>query len=164
MGYNQPPHLSYFLGEMEGITVAPPPLTNTGRVAVKNGETIGAAHANQHVLVYETNDATVSVAEGAQPYMVTFNTPSWVQGSTNNNNIKYEYYTTTVNGAAFTGGMRLVKQGDGVLNLPATENTYTGETNIWAGTLNFDGKLPNSDLWLNRFYFRIDISFPIESF
>lgn len=151
MGYNQPPHLSYFLGEMEGITVAPPPLTNTGRVAVKNGETIGAAHANQHVLVYETNDATVSVAEGAQPYMVTFNTPSWVQGSTNNNNIKYEYYTTTVNGAAFTGGMRLVKQGDGVLNLPATENTYTGETNIWAGTLNFDGKLPNSDLWLNRF-------------
>ena len=151
MGYNQPPHLSYFLGEMEGITVAPPPLTNTGRVAVKNGETIGTAHANQHVLVYETNDATVSVAEGAQPYMVTFNTPSWVQGSTNNNNIKYEYYTTTVNGAAFTGSMRLVKQGDGVLNLPATENIYTGETNIWAGTLNFDGKLPNSPLWLNRF-------------
>ena len=46
---------------------------------------------NQHVLVYETNDATVSVAEGAQPYMVTFNTPSWVQGSTNNNNIKYTF-------------------------------------------------------------------------
>lgn len=151
IGYNQPPHLSYFLGEMEGITVAPPPLTNTGRVAVKNGETIGAAHADQHVLVYETADATVSVAAGAQPYMVTFNTPSWVQGSTNNNNIKYEYYTTTVNGAPFTGNMRLVKQGDGILNLPAGEHTYTGETNIWAGTLNFDGKLPNSALWLNRF-------------
>ncbi len=151
MGYNQPPHLSYFLGEMEGITIAPPPLTNAGRVAVKNGETIGAAHADQHVLVYETADATVSVAEGAKPYMVTFNTPSWVQGNTNNNGIKYEYYTTTVSGAAFTGSMRLVKQGEGILNLPATENTYTGETNIWAGTLNFDGKLPNSDLWLNRF-------------
>ena len=150
IGYNQPPHLSYFLGEMEGITVAPPPLTNVGRVEVKNGETIGAAHADQHVLVYETADASVSVAAGAQPYMVTFNTPSWVQGSTNNNNIKYDYYTTTVNGAPFTGSMRLVKQGEGVLTLPAGEHTYTGETNIWNGTLNFDGKLTNSALWLNR--------------
>jgi len=150
IGYNQPPHLSYFLGEMEGITVAPPPLTNVGRVEVKNGETIGATHADQHVLVYETADASVSVAAGAQPYMVTFNTPSWVQGSTNNNNIKYDYYTTTVNGAPFTGSMRLVKQGEGVLTLPAGEHTYTGETNIWNGTLNFDGKLTNSALWLNR--------------
>ena len=151
IGYNQPPHLSYFLGEMEGITVAPPPLTNAGRVLVKKGEVIGAAHADQHVLVYETGDAAVSVAAGAQPYMVTFNTPSWVQGNTNNNNIKYEYYTTTVTGAPFTGSMRLVKQGEGILTLPAAEHTYTGETNIWAGTLNFDGKLPNSPMWLNRF-------------
>ena len=52
---------------------------------------------------------------------------------------------------AFTGEMRLVKQGDGILNLPAVNQTYTGNTDIWAGTLNFDGQLLQSDLWLNRF-------------
>ena len=151
MGYNQPPHLSYFIGEMEGITVPPPPLTMTGRTEVKNGGTIGAANADQHVIVCETSDTEINVVEGANPYMVTFNVPSWVQGSNNNSNIKYDYYTCNVKGGAFTGSMRLVKQGEGVLNLPAVENTYTGETDIWAGTLNFDGKLPNSNLWLNRF-------------
>jgi hypothetical protein len=29
--------------------------------------------------------------------------------------------------------------------------TYSGETNVWAGSLNFDGTLKNSPLWLNRF-------------
>ncbi len=31
MAYNQPPHPSFFVGELEGITQAPPPLTNRGR-------------------------------------------------------------------------------------------------------------------------------------
>ncbi len=151
IGYNQPPHLSYFLGEMEGVTVAPPPLTMTGRVEVTHGGTIGSTHEGQHVIVCETANTDIVVADGANPYMVTFNVPSWVQGSNNNKAIKYDYYTCNVTGGAFTGDMRLVKQGEGVLNLPAVEYTYTGETNVWGGTLNFDGKLPNSTLWLNRF-------------
>ena len=156
MGYNQPPHASYYLGELENITIAPPPLTMTGRTEVANGGTIGSALDDQHVLVCETNDTKISVAEGAKPYMVTFNVPSWVQGTnsnvTNGNpKINYTYYTCDVTGAAFTGSMRLVKQGDGILSLPKTDNTYTGETNIWAGTVNFDGTLRNSTLWLNRF-------------
>ena len=156
MGYNQPPHASYFLGELEGITVAPPPLTMTGRVEVANGGTIGKAHDSQHVIVCDYADTKITVSEGATPYMVTFNVPSWVQGtnstSTNGNGkINYTYYTCTVEGAAFTGDMRLVKQGDGTLSLPKTNNTYTGETNIWAGTVNFDGTLLQSPVWLNRF-------------
>ena len=151
IGYNQPPHLSYFIGELEGLTVAPPPLINEGRTEVKSGETISSAHADKHVMVCETGNTEITVAEDAKPYIVTFNVPSWVKGSNNNNGIKYEYYTSTVTGAAFTGNMRLVKQGDGILTLPPVEQTYIGETNIWAGTLNFDGKLTNSPLWLNRF-------------
>lgn len=151
IGYNQPPHTSFFLGEMEGITVAPPPLTMTGRTEVANGGTISSAHADKHVIVCETNNTEITVANGANPYMVTFNVPSWVQGNTNNSKIVYDYYTCNVTGGAFTGTMRLVKQGDGILTLPAAEHTYTGETNVWAGTLNLDGKLPNSPLWLNRF-------------
>ena len=156
MGYNQPPHASYYLGELENITIAPPPLTMTGRTEIANNGTISSANDDQHVIVCETNDTKITVADGAKPYMVTFNVPSWVQGtnSTNTNGnptIRYAYYTCDVTGSAFTGNMRLVKQGDGTLNLPQVDMTYTGETNIWAGVLNFDGTLKNSPLWLNRF-------------
>ena len=156
IGYNQPPHTSYFLGELEDITIAPPPFTMTGRTEIQNGGTIGTALNDKHAIVCETNDTQVSVSDGASPWVMTFNVPSWVQGTnstiTNGNAvINRTYYTCNVTGGAFTGKTRLVKQGDGVLNLPAVAQTYTGATDIWAGTVNFDGTLLQSDLWLNRF-------------
>lgn len=154
MGYNQPPHKSYFLGRMEGITQAPPPLTMTGRTEIANGGTITTT--DDHLILCETNDMQVSIEDGASPYMVTFNVPSHVEGHATSNTSDrpdptYTYYTCTVTGGALTGGTRLVKQGDGVLKLPAVAMTYTGETNIWAGRLDFDGTLRQSTLWLNRF-------------
>ncbi len=155
MGYNQPPHKSYFLGEMEGITAAPPPLIMTDRTEVANGGTITTTDA--HLLVCETNSTSISIdADGASPYIVTFNVPSHVTGNAGSNTSSqpaptYEYYTCDVSGGALTGSTRVVKQGDGILNLPKVDMTYTGETNVWAGTLNFDGTLKNSSLWLNRF-------------
>ena len=159
LGYNQPPHVSYFVGEMEGITMAPPPLTNTGRVTVSNGAVIGTSLNDQQVLLCDAEDVTVTVSEGAQPWLFIDNAPSWVQGTDvdgtstlkNRSEIIRQYYTHTVTGGAFTGAMRLVKQGDGTLVLPKVAQTYTGATDIWAGTLRFDGTLLQSDLWLNRF-------------
>jgi len=156
MGYNQPPHASYFLGELEDITVAPPPLTMTGRVEIANGGNIGSANDGQHVIVCETNDTHVTVSDGAQPWVATFNVPSWVQGTnstvTNGNAvIVRKYYTCDVEGGAFSGNTRLVKQGDGTLNLPKVEQQHTGNTDIWAGVVNFDGTMLHSSLWLNRF-------------
>ncbi|MBQ7495594.1 MAG: autotransporter-associated beta strand repeat-containing protein [Bacteroidaceae bacterium] len=156
VGYNQPPHKSYFLGQMEGITVAPPPLTTTGRVIVPDGSAIGSKLDGQHLLVCETANTALSVQDGAAPAIATFNVPSWVQGTNStivNGTAKVNTtrYTCTVTGGAFTGAMRLVKQGDGILTLPAVNQTYTGPTDIWAGTVNFDGQLLQSDLWLNRF-------------
>ena len=148
-GYNQPPHLSYFLGEAESITIAPPPLTTNGRVTVSDGSAIGTT--TDHLLICETGDAAFTIADGAAPYMLTVNTPTWVQGHTNNNNITTTTYTHTLTGGAFSGTMRLVKQGDGILQLPNVTETYTGETNIWAGTLAFDGTMQGSPVWLNRF-------------
>ena len=154
-GYNQPPHVSYFLGELEGITIAPPPLTTTGREEV--GSSIFKALDGKHALLATTGDATVSVAEGASPAIFTDNAPSWVQGTaasecrTKDTEIKYTYYTHTLTGGAFTGGMRLVKQGDGTLVLPNVKQTYTGKTDVWAGTLQFDGTMESSPVWLNRF-------------
>lgn len=154
-GYNQPPHVSYFLGELEGITIAPPPLTTTGREEV--GSSISKALDGKHALLATTGDATVNVAEGASPAIFTDNAPSWVQGTaasecrTKDTEIKYTYYTHTLTGGAFTGGMRLVKQGDGTLVLPNVKQTYTGKTDVWAGTLQFDGTMESSPVWLNRF-------------
>ena len=151
-GYNQPPHVSYFLGELEGITQAPPPLTMTDRIEVKDGGEIGEVDTpNPHWLLAESRDATVNVQDGCQPYIVTVNTPSWVQGHDNNNQIEYTYYTHTLTGGAFAGNMRLVKQGDGTLVLPTVTETYSGPTDVWAGTLRFDVTLQNSRVWLNRF-------------
>ena len=156
IGYNQPPHASYFLGELEGITQAPPPLTTTGRVVVADGSAIGSEQDGQHVLLCDYADTQLSVAEGSSPWGMTFNVPSWIQGTNSNNTvgnplINRTYYTCEVSGAAFTGATRLVKQGDGTLRLPAVEQAYTGPTDVWAGTLCFDGTLLHSPLWLNRF-------------
>ena len=156
MGYNQPPHCSYFLGELEGITIAPPPLTNTGREIIADGGTIGHGADGQHVLVCDYADTKVSIEEGAQPWVVTFNVPSWVQGTnstntTGNPKINYTYYTCHVSGGGLAGTARLVKQGDGRLNLPTAAFTHTGATDIWAGTVSFNGTMLNSPLWLNRF-------------
>jgi len=157
-GYNQPPHASYFLGELEGITIAPPPLTMTGREEVANGGTIGSALNGKHAIVCETGNTSVSISEGATPSVLTFNVPTWVQGSapsectTQTTQIKYTTYTCDVQGSGLAeGNSRLVKQGDGILNLPNQTFNHKGNTDIWAGTLNFDGKMKNSPLWLNRF-------------
>ena len=155
-GYNQPPNVSYFLGELEGITMAPPPLTMTGRQQVKNGGTIDTQLNGQHAIVCEDGDAAVTIAEGAQPDVLTLNVPSWVQGTapsectTQNTKINYNIYTLTVNGAGLSGSSRLVKQGEGILQLPKSAFTHSGGTDIWEGTLNFDGQMKQSALWLNR--------------
>ena len=159
VGYNQPPHVSFFLGELEGITVAPPPTIMTGRTEILNGGTIGTSMNDKHVLLCEQKDAEITVSAGAQPWVFTDNAPVWVQGSGDRQATSstpkspartYSYYTHTVKGAAFTGATRVIKQGEGTLVLPALDQTYTGETNVWNGTLKFDGKLTNSPLWLNR--------------
>ena len=169
MAYNQPPHLSYFLGEMEGITQAPPTLTMDGREEIANGSAIGNGTNGQAVILCETNDMTVSVADGASPSVVFVNAPTWVQGTDENGTtgtkvktdgsigatnlpaINTDTYTHTLTGGAFSGNTRLVKQGDGVLVLPKVTETYKGNTDVWAGTLQFDGIMQLSAVWLNRF-------------
>ena len=156
-GYNQPPHVSYFLGKLEGITIAPPPLTTTGRTEVGNGGSVASGLNDKHVLVYENANINVNIENGAKPYILTFNVPTWVQGSapseasSSSYKITYDTYTCTVTGGGISGNARLVKQGDGILSLPKADFTHTGSTDIWAGVVNFDGTMPNSSLWLNRF-------------
>ncbi len=153
-GYNQPPHTSYFLGEMENITMAPPALTLQGRTVVANGGTI--SNNDQTVITCESNDMTINVSDGATPYIYIDNAPSWVQGSAPSEAtakeyaITYAYYTHTLQGGGFAGVTRVVKQGDGILAYPEKDMSYSGQTDIWAGTLNLNGSIALSPLWLNR--------------
>lgn len=157
VGYNQPPHTSFFLGELEGITNCPPAVTIEGRTEVANGGTINTT--DNHLLVSGYENKTIAVAEGASPYILTVNAPAWVQGSGSQQatgstpkqpELVITAYTTTLTGGAFSGTTRLVKQGEGILVLPNVVEKHTGETNIWQGTLQFDGTFESSPLWLNR--------------
>ena len=153
-GYNQPPHVSFFVGEQEGYTAAPPSLTMKGRQQVKNGGTISGSGTD--IIACENNDMTISIADGAAPANFIDNAPSWVQGSapseatSSSYAITTKYYKHTLTGGAFTGAMNLVKQGAGTLVMPNTTHTYTGKTDVWEGSLCFDGKLPYSRVFLNR--------------
>lgn len=169
MAYNQPPHLSYFLGNMEGYTQAPPPLTNEGRTEISNGGTIGTDMNGKHVMTCAPDNITVNVDANVAPWVFTDNAPSWVQGTDQNGTsatkvkdeqqiivtnlppINRTYYTHTVTGSGFTGAMHLCKQGDGTLILPDVEQSYTGTTTIWAGTLQFSGTMTASPVTLKRF-------------
>ena len=137
-GYNQPPHASYFLGKLEGITIAPPPLTTTGRTEVANGGTVASALNDKHVLVYENANINVSIEDGAKPHVLTFNVPTWVQGSapsecsSKSYKITYDTFTCAVSGGGLAGDARLVKQGDGI-----SYYQYSGENTLALAYLYF---------------------------
>ena len=154
MAYNQPPHLSYFLGEMEGITVAPPPLTMEGRTEIEDGGTITSSNNGEHVLLCDASSVGIA-SDGVSPQVITVNVNSVVSGNDDNNNIDYWYNTTQLGDGSgkgdISGATRLVKQGDGRLELTNRTFSYTGNTDIWGGTLRFDGTLQSSPVWLNRF-------------
>ena len=149
MAYNQPPHLSYFLGEMEGITVAPPPLITNGRILLENNASIDESYNGKHLLLNEYANTSLSVS-GGTPEILTINVPAWVQGHNNNNNITTTTYTCSLTGGALNGSTRLVKQGNGILSMANAVHTHSGATNIWGGTVIFDGTLQNSSVWMNR--------------
>ncbi|MDE5997154.1 MAG: autotransporter-associated beta strand repeat-containing protein, partial [Muribaculaceae bacterium] len=150
-GYNQPPHTSFMLSAFEDRIVPPAPLTMTGRTEVANNGNIDASLNGKHVIVCETGDMTISASDGASPAILTVNTPTWVEGHNNNNNITTKSFTHIINSGNFDGEMRLIKQGDGMLVLPESQHTYSGKTEIWAGTIAIDGELSNSAIWLNNF-------------
>lgn len=154
VGYNQPPHPSFFLGEMEGITNEPPAITLEGRT-----EVTGSVSGGDQLLISGYENKTVSVQEGAAPNVLYVNAPALVAGSGSQQATSstpklpaqtVTTYTTTLTGGAFGGAMRLVKQGEGVLVLPNVTEKHTGATDVWNGTLQFDGTFESSPLWLNR--------------
>lgn len=166
-GYNQPPHTSFFLGKLEGITKAPVPLTNTGRTELSKNSVISSSSNGKALMICDAGNYGID-ASGAAPSLLVVNVASTVSGSNNNNGISYSYSQTqlgaSINGTDqkgdLTGSMRLAKQGDGLLKLTARSFSYTGDTDIWSGSFYFRGTMENSSVWMNRhttFYCGADI-------
>lgn len=154
VGYNQPPHPSFFLGELEGITAEPPALTLEGRT-----EATSIYTTDEQLLIAGYENKTVTVQDGAAPWVVMVNAPAWVKGSGSQQAVSstpkqpaqtVETYTTTFTGGALGGAARLVKQGEGILILNNVTEKHTGNTDIWQGTLMFDGTMESSRVWMNR--------------
>ena len=152
--YNQPPHPSFFVGELEDITMAPPPLSLTDRTVVDAGSTVTSSCNNKVVQTYGYTNNSYNVTASISPKALIMNVPVWTQGHGDNGYITTMTYSHTLNFSGsgnLSGTARLVKQGKGVLNISNVTLTHSGNTDIWGGTVNFDGTLTNSKVWMNRF-------------
>lgn len=149
VAYNQPPHLSYFLGNLEGITVPPPPVLNNNRHVYKgtgnwdkastewtlNGkDTTYQDGAHAYLTGSAGTNQTLTLTEAVQPDVLTVATPG-----------QYSLVGTT---GKLTGSMLLVKQGSGQLTLTGRHD-YTGQTALWDGRLTLNGQFPNTPVWTN---------------
>lgn len=152
-GYNQPPHTSFFLGDLEGITVAPPPYTNTDRTELAANSIISSSNNSTHVMICDEGNYGID-SDGVSPEVITVNIPSIVAGNDDNYNITYTYKQcqlgTSGNSGDITGSTILCKQGDGLLKMAERAYSYTGKTEVWAGSLAFNGTMVNSPVWMNR--------------
>lgn len=152
MAYNQPPHVSYFMGELEGYTVAPPPLTTRGRTLFSSGGSVTPSD-NGDLLMSGYGKQSYTISGNVSPRSIVINAPILVEGNDDNNNIQTTVYTHTLNigsNSTIQGNTRFVKQGLGVLNISDATLTYSGNTDVWGGTVNFNGTMQSSPVWMNR--------------
>ncbi len=148
-GYNQPPHVSYFVGEREGLTVPPPP-TITNNKLVYNGTSDwdtnnttfdhdGAVQTYEdgtEVLFDVSSGEQVNLTATVQPKTLTVNSPN--------------DFTIDGTSGKLTGGMKIIKQGLGTFKLTG-DHDFTGETQVWNGSLVVDGTIKNSLVVLKFF-------------
>lgn len=149
VGYNQPPHPSFFIGHN---MAEPPPSPMVAADVVWNegatwdaGITTAWLH-NGSPAVYNNGDAVLFDIAGSNANPITLTgtlTPSLVT--------VYSPKDYIFNGpGSLSGSMSLTKNGDGTLTLNA-DNDYTGSTIVWNGTLLVNGNLSGSAVTVKRF-------------
>ena len=155
-GYNQPPHPSFFVGELEGLTQAPPPLTWTNRTGIGNGGTISTTYNNKDVLVWPDGNGSeysVAIASGATPSTVYLNSRTTIEGGdlVNYTETKHTWDRIRLTGYGLSGSTNVCKQGSSAAHLPYVTHSHTGNTDVWQGALICYGSISNSPVWANRF-------------
>jgi autotransporter-associated beta strand protein len=147
-GYNQPPHVSYFLGESY---TTPPPAISTNDKLVWTGTT---SEWNTTSTNWTRNDTSIVYADGRQ---VLFDVSAINRTVEISGTLQPEVLTVsgpmnyTIGGTgSLTGTMRLNKLGAGSLILNGN-HSYSGPTEVWDGNLTVNDTLSSSAVWLNRF-------------
>jgi len=154
-GYNQPPHTSFFVGELEGLTQAPPPFTNAGRTSIDNNGTIGTSLNDKDVMIMPAGNGSeynVTLAANAKPSTIYLNSRTTIEGGDQvaYKETKHTFDRIRLNGAALSGTTNVAKQGSSAAHLPNATHTHSGKTDVWQGALICNGSLTNSPLWANR--------------
>lgn len=149
VAYNQPPHPSFFLGELEGITAPPPPKMNNRRHVYHSG-----AEWDKTTQGWMLDGAAVSYEDGSHVYFTGGESreeslllnaslaPSFVTVNTAGS------FKLNGDGGSLGGEMGLVKQGSGTFLLKG-QHSFTGVTELWEGTLALEGHLSASPVWAN---------------
>ena len=155
-GYNQPAHPSFFVGELEGFTQAPPALTWTGRTGIGNGGSIATSLNGKDVFVWPDGNGseyTVNINAGAQPSTLFLNSRTTIEGGDRVQYLetKHTWDRIRLTGNGLSGATNLCKQGSSAAHLPYATHTHTGKTDVWQGALICNGSITNSNLWANRF-------------
>ncbi|MBR6191472.1 MAG: hypothetical protein IKQ68_04870 [Prevotella sp.] len=155
-GYNQPPHPSFFVGELEGLTQAPPPSTWTNRTGIGNGGTISTSYNGKDVLVWPDGNGSeysVAIASGAKPSTIYLNSRTTIEGGdlVNYTETKHTWDRIRLTGYGLSGSTNVCKQGSSAAHLPYVTHTHSGKTDVWQGALICYGSISNSALWANRF-------------
>ena len=153
-GYNQPPHTSYFVGELEGLTQAPPPMTWTGRTGIGNNGSITTALNGRDVFIWPDGNGSqyyVNINSGAQPYTLYLNSRTTVEGGdrVNYTETKHTWDRIWLRGSGLSGTTNLCKQGSSAAHLPYVTHSHSGKTDVWQGALICNGSVPNSPIWAN---------------
>lgn len=155
-GYNQPAHPSFFVGELEGFTQAPPALTWTGRTGIGNKGSIATSLNGKDVFIWPDGNGSqysVNINAGAQPSTLFLNSRTTIEGGDRVQYLetKHTWDRIRLTGNGLSGTTNLCKQGSSAAHLPYATHTHTGKTDVWQGALICNGSITNSDLWANRF-------------
>lgn len=151
-GYNQPPHTSFFVGELEGLTQAPPAQTWTGRSGIGNNGSISTGYNGKDVFIWPDGNGsqyTVNINNGAQPYTVYLNSRCTIEGGdrVNYTETKHTWDRIWLTGNGLSGTTNLCKQGASAAHLPYQTHTHSGRTDVWAGALICNGGITNSPIY-----------------
>lgn len=154
-GYNQPPHPSFFVGELEGLTQAPPPYTLSGRTVLGNGSEIrGSLHGGKDVFIMPAGNGstyTVNIAPNAQPSTIYLNSRITIEGNdqVTYSESKHTWDRIILTGSNLSGSTNVSKQGEAAAVLPYATHSHSGKTDVWGGALVTGGSITKSPIWAN---------------
>lgn len=149
VAYNQPPHPSFYIGT--GMETPPPSPISNNKLRWSSGEVWDVESSSNWVW----NDSTSVFSQGDEVlFDISGNNENAVElvgdirpsGVTVNAPDDYVF-----NGSGtLSGTMQLIKNGSGMLTLN-NDNTYSGATTVWDGTLMLNGHLSESSVLVRKY-------------